>query len=95
MLTTLRQALRVGRRIRTLGRVNPWSLNGVSSSGGSSAEPSLTLLLTMTSRVLYVRVFLELNTCRFDLLHVGDILLVFVGYSDMKRLDTVDPFRRR
>ena len=57
VFTTLRQELRVGKRIRTLGRVKPWSLNGESFSGGFCVEASLTLLLTMVSRVL------EINTC--------------------------------
>jgi hypothetical protein len=55
--TTLRHALRVGRRIRTLGRVKPWSWNGESFSGGFSAEASLTLLLTMVSRVLLISTY--------------------------------------
>ena len=59
VFTTFKQALRVGRRIRTLGRVKPWSLNIESFSGGFSAEPSLTLLLTMVSRVLVISVFLH------------------------------------
>ena len=52
VLTTLRQALRVGRMIRARGRVNPWSLNGVSSCGTSSAEANLTLLAMIVSRAL-------------------------------------------
>ena len=56
-LTTLRQALRVGRMMRTRGRVKPWSLKGVSSSGGVSKDASLTLFATIVSRVLYVRLY--------------------------------------
>jgi len=47
--------LRVGRMMRTRGRVKPWSLKGVSSSGGVSIDASLTLFATIVSRALEIR----------------------------------------
>jgi len=82
VFTTLRHELRVGRRIRTLGRVKPWSLNGASFSGGFSAEASLMLLLTMVSRALLltllhtinVLVYLVYGTKKINFSHLFGIL---------------------
>ena len=91
VFTTLRHALRVGSRIRTLGRVKPWSWNGASFSGGFSAEASLTLLLTMVSRALLISTFTcNQCTCIFGLRHEEDKFLALVRHFGLLTWETED-----